>query len=69
MLIPSEKSRHLTSLDSGVFFNQILNQNGVTPSSEIKLSASYDTSKSKGEFPVVNCICIGEIDGRCVRLK
>ncbi len=33
------------------------------------LSAGYDTSKSEGEFSVVNCLCSGEIDDRCVGLS
>lgn len=28
------------------------------------LSADCYISKSEGEFPVVNCLCIGEINGR-----
>lgn len=48
-------------------------KNEVTPTCENKMKSSavsplaiITTSKPEGEFPVVNCLCIGDIDGRCV---
>ncbi len=74
MLVPSEKSHYSSYSDSDVSFNKIVDEKKWLPwLKENKilyyLSAGYDTSESEGEFPVVNCLCSGEIDDRCAGLR